>query len=328
MAYQKDISAILGLSISTVSRALKGYPDISEETRRKVLQTAEELDYRSGRRGDTMASARRPAAVGVMAPDFEKLMDSAYYREMLCGMAAEASRERKDLVIMGLDPEKTGMSSVGRATGRKVDGICLMASKEDLREGRFSELLSSSIPVISLENHIAGYTAICRDNREDGRQLLRYLKDRGHLRTAYIGDLSLESKKQANMLDEEAKELEMGCKETTVDDLVRTADKSGALGAGITCVICDEGRTAEKVIQTLALSGIRVPEDISVVSLQSHAGECGQGGITCLINSPQKMGGAAVRKLIHIIEHPETDIGESVYVRGRVNEGCTVRDLV
>ena len=46
MAYQKDISAVLGLSVSTVSKALKGYPDISEETKRKVLKTAEELDYK------------------------------------------------------------------------------------------------------------------------------------------------------------------------------------------------------------------------------------------------------------------------------------------
>ena len=39
MAYQKDISAVLGLSVSTVSKALKGYPDISEETKRKVLKS-------------------------------------------------------------------------------------------------------------------------------------------------------------------------------------------------------------------------------------------------------------------------------------------------
>ena len=44
MAYLKDISAVLGLSISTVSRALKGYPDISEETRRKVKEAASELN--------------------------------------------------------------------------------------------------------------------------------------------------------------------------------------------------------------------------------------------------------------------------------------------
>ena len=45
MAYLKDISAVLGVSVSTVSKALKGYSDISEDTRKKVIRAAEELDY-------------------------------------------------------------------------------------------------------------------------------------------------------------------------------------------------------------------------------------------------------------------------------------------
>ena len=71
MAYLKDISAVLGLSVSTVSRALKGYPDISEETRKKVMKTAEDLDYKydSGRAPKT--SARLWGALGVLAPDWD-----------------------------------------------------------------------------------------------------------------------------------------------------------------------------------------------------------------------------------------------------------------
>lgn len=69
MAYQKDISAVLGLSVSTVSRALKGYPDISEETRKKVLRTAEELDYNYKREDANRPAPRLWGAVGLLAPD-------------------------------------------------------------------------------------------------------------------------------------------------------------------------------------------------------------------------------------------------------------------
>ena len=84
MAYQKDISAVLGLSISTVSKALKGYPDISEETRKKVLRTAEELDYkyRDGRRGPR-AMQRMSGTIGILAPGSSDLVKSPYYREMV-----------------------------------------------------------------------------------------------------------------------------------------------------------------------------------------------------------------------------------------------------
>ena len=69
MAYQKDISAILGLSISTVSKALKGYSDISEETRQRVLRTAEDLDYRFQREDSVQGSVHISGAVGLIAPE-------------------------------------------------------------------------------------------------------------------------------------------------------------------------------------------------------------------------------------------------------------------
>ena len=47
MVYLRDIAAILGVSVSTVGKALKGYPDISEETRRRVIRTAEDIGYRA-----------------------------------------------------------------------------------------------------------------------------------------------------------------------------------------------------------------------------------------------------------------------------------------
>ena len=46
MTNLKDISAILGLSVSTVCKAINGYPDVSEETRNKVLRVIEEIDDR------------------------------------------------------------------------------------------------------------------------------------------------------------------------------------------------------------------------------------------------------------------------------------------
>lgn len=328
MAYQKDISAILGLSVSTVSRALKGYPDISEETRRKVIQTAEKLDYRIGKKDGEEAPVHRAGAVGVMAEDFEKLLGSLYYREMLCGMAAEASREKKDLVIMGTEPDGSGISSVGRAANRNVDGICLMASKEDLLEGRFAELLMSRIPVVSLENHITGHTAVCRDARDDAHQLLEYLKDRGHLKTAYIGDLSLDSRKKAAMLDEEAKKLEMSCRRVTRTRLIEKIAKKGVSGIGNdSCLLFDNGKTAEQMLEIMESSGIRVPEDVSVVALDTDYDEREDNRVTCLITSPQCVGEAAIHELIHIAEHPEMDMGECVSVKGRVHGGDTVMDL-
>ena len=67
MAYLKDISAVLGVSVSTVSKALKGYSDISEDTRKKVIRAAEELDYSYRGEKNPCAVRRAGGAVAVGA---------------------------------------------------------------------------------------------------------------------------------------------------------------------------------------------------------------------------------------------------------------------
>lgn len=322
MAYQKDISAILGLSISTVSKALKGYPDVSEDTRRRVLETAKDLDYRSGRNNSMGFPSRLTGAVGVLAPEFDRFMESLYYREMICGMAAEASRNKKDLVIMGNDPEECGMSIIGKAADRKVDGICLLLSREDLYNGRFAELLESSIPIISAENDVAGHTVVCRDRRGDAVRLLEYLRDRGYRKTVHIGDLSLDSRKTGAVLGEEAKRLEMSCMEIGEDGL---RDAARLTEQEASCVIFETYTKAREAIGIWRRSGKRIPDDISAAVLETELTENRAEEITGLRCCPRTIGKTAIRKLITIVEHPEADNCDRVLVSGTIHEGITVK---
>ena len=330
MAYQKDISAVLGLSISTVSKALKGYPDISEETRKKVLRTAEELDYkyREGRRGPR-AIQRMSGTIGILAPGSSDLVKSPYYREMLCGMAGEAAECRRDLVIMGEDSAEQEMSWIGRVTARKVDGICLLASREDLYEGRFAELLESGIPLISVENEVTGHTSICRDFRKNAALIMSYLRERGHRIVVFPGDQSIEYKKYASILREEAQKLEMDC--LTEDLSVLSVENMMNLckEAEVTCVIFTSHPEAVVRIKKWEKSGLRIPEDISAAVLQTGREETGieDGRITSVSNTPSELGRVAVRRLVHILEHPEADVGERVSLGGRITIGKTVNDL-
>lgn len=330
MAYQKDISAVLGLSISTVSKALKGYPDISEETRKKVLRTAEELDYkyRDGRRGPR-AMQRMSGTIGILAPGSSDLVKSPYYREMLCGMAGEAAACRRDLVIMGEDSAEQEMSWIGRVTARKVDGICLLASREDLYEGRFAELLESGIPLISVENEVTGHTSICRDFRKNAALIMSYLRERGHRIVVFPGDQSIEYKKYASILREEAQKLEMDC--LTEDLSVLSVENMMSLckEAEVTCVIFTSHPEAVVRIKKWEKSGLRIPEDISAAVLQTGREEPGieDGRITSVSNTPSELGRVAVRRLVHILEHPEADVGERVSLGGRIIIGKTVNDL-
>ena len=141
MAYQKDISAILGLSISTVSKALKGYSDVSEETRRKVLQTAEEIDYKcrgSGEKGSGLNMASRKAgAIGILLPGCGSVVkNSLFYRRLICGIIEEAAERNADAVVMDSDTERGSMSCIGKIAARKLDGVCLLLSRRDIYDAQ------------------------------------------------------------------------------------------------------------------------------------------------------------------------------------------------
>ena len=172
MAYQKDISAILGISISTVSKALKGYPDISEETRQKVLKTAEDLEYRFQKRGGVNGAAHGSGAVGLVVPELGQMLESGYYRGMLLGMTQEAAKEKRDLVIMGAESASNGMSWGVRSIARRVDGLCIVAREEDFFRGRFAQILETNFPVVSIEHGPAGHIAVGSGRRQNIHMLL------------------------------------------------------------------------------------------------------------------------------------------------------------
>jgi len=327
MAYQKDISAVLGLSVSTVSKALKGYPDISEETKRKVLKTAEELDYKygEGERRSRMMSG----TIGILAPGSADLVKSPYYREMLCGMAGEAAERRRDLLIMGEDCAEQHMSWVGRVAARRVDGVCLLASREDLYRGRFAELLESNIPLISVENEVTGHTSICRDFRKNAAAILGYLRKKGHRITVFPGDQSIGYRKYASILAEEAGKLDMDCLKTDLSALSAENVLKLSAEAGVTCVVFISRREAACRIREWEKSGLMIPGDMSAVVLQTDREEwgSGEGRITCLSNAPSELGREAIRRLVKILDHPETDIGERVSLEGSITVGKTVNDL-
>ena len=152
MTYLKDISMLLGISVSTVSRALNDYSDISEETKQKVIRAAEELDYRREVAGQTRRKRRSKGAIGIIAPGIGRLLESsAYYREMLCSMTAEAAIHNCDVVIIGAERPEKGTSWTGKAALRRVGGICLLTEKERLYSGEFSDLFASGIPLVDIE---------------------------------------------------------------------------------------------------------------------------------------------------------------------------------
>ena len=94
----KDLADRLGLSQTTVSRALNGYPEVSEETRRRVLEAARRFDYRPNASARRLATGRAGAIGAVLQTDRNLLLDP-HYVEFLAGLGERLAEDEIDIVL-------------------------------------------------------------------------------------------------------------------------------------------------------------------------------------------------------------------------------------
>lgn len=124
----KTIAAATGLAIATVSRALKDAPDIGEETKRRVRETAERLGYRPNRAGVRL----RTGKTNVIAVTLSTVSDMSNPSELIYSIANALRGSQYHLVVMPFFPDQDPMDPVRYIveTG-SADGIVLNQTKPD-----------------------------------------------------------------------------------------------------------------------------------------------------------------------------------------------------
>ena len=95
----KKLAQELGLSQTTVSRALNGYPEVSEKTRKRVSDAADRLGYRPNASARRLATGR-VGAVGMVMPSDGQLLVNPHFSEFLAGLGQRLAiaRDRRDAV--------------------------------------------------------------------------------------------------------------------------------------------------------------------------------------------------------------------------------------
>lgn len=183
----KDIAQRVGFSITTVSRALAGYDDVAEETRRKIIAVAREMGYypsytaRSLRRG-------RTNTIGFVIPATERYLSDPFFLELLSGIGDGAAEQGFDLLVSTckpLEPEER-LTYERIVRGRRVDGMVVARTRR--KDERISYLVEEGFPLVAF-----GRTALDLDfpyidvDGEDGvRQAMEHLVSLGHRRIAFI----------------------------------------------------------------------------------------------------------------------------------------------
>ncbi|MQB08380.1 LacI family transcriptional regulator [Agrobacterium sp. ICMP 6402] len=182
----KQLSQLLGISQTTVSRALNGYPEVSAETRRRVMEAAEKTGYRPNAAAQRLATGK-VGSIGLVMPIGEHHRSDVHFGEFLSGLGEEASRSGFHLVIMPTEPEKEREALRGLAASGSVDGIYLAYMKKN--DARIAMMQSLSLPFLVHGRSVGveeNYPYLDVDNEGAFRDATQLLLQLGHTRIGLL----------------------------------------------------------------------------------------------------------------------------------------------
>ena len=269
MATIKDIANKLGISVSTVSKGLNGAPDISEELRQVVLDTAVELGYKTKK---MQKKENKKLVLFIENMDYET--DSQFGYEIILGFKQAAFRDHWEVVVQPVTP--------AFQAGEKYDTYMLKHGYSGaflvgfaLHDDWLSQLAATKIPTVLFDNYIKHNPmvgSVSTDNFEGIEQGVRHLVELGHKKIAFLNgslnSLVSDQRQQAFIDTMESYGLE------TPDSMLAygfyVADTAkyhvpGFLSEGATAIMCGNDLIAMGVISECQNRGFRVPEDISVI---------------------------------------------------------------
>lgn len=183
----KDIAKASGVSVTTVSRALNGYSDVNEKTRRKIIEVAEVLNYspNSLARGLVMKKSK---TIGLLVSGFNKesIKDNFTF-EVLTGINQFAAETDYDLVLFNTNSSKQREKTYAQlCKERRVDGAIIQGIKTD--DPYLKEVVDSDIPCVLVDIPIktenVGY--VTTDNVLGAEKAVSYLLELGHRHVAMI----------------------------------------------------------------------------------------------------------------------------------------------
>lgn len=276
-----DVAQRCGVSIASVSRALRGAPGVSPATRERILSAARDLSYVVSPEASRL-SGGATGRVGVVVPR----VDAWFYSTILAGLADEFDAVGVDLVLCTLpDPSARHRFFEALPLRRKVDAVVVVSLPLSARER--SRIDRLGVPAVFVGGHRddARRCWIGIDDELAARQAVSHLLRIGHRDIAMIQAGPTASHDadtpwatdQARIRGFHRQTTEAGLEDPTVVAVTWSID-GGSQGMEMllsrtlvpTAVFCHSDEIALGALRTLRRAGISVPHQISVIGVDDH----------------------------------------------------------
>lgn len=305
-----DVAEALGVSKTTVSRAISGKGRIGEETKQKVLSYIAENDYKPNVIAKSLAQSKTYNICVVMPGDYA-LVDLPFFQEAIMGIQEIATIKEYDILLSICQQDDiTGLERV--VSNRKVDGVILLRTFDEDPQIEF--LMDKNIPFVATGSTACkGVKQIDHDHESACRELTSIVLMKKGTRAALLG-----GNEKIMVNKRRLKGFKDGCKmagREVDEELIFLNLESRisinhaveeALSLKADCILCMDDGICSHVLKKLRQDHIKVPSDVKVASFyNSSVLQNNVPSITSLAFDAKELGVVACKNLLSQIEGEE-----------------------
>ncbi len=333
MVSLKTIAERCGVSTATVSKALNDHKDISEATRKRVRQVADELGYFPNAAARALKT-NRSYNIGVLfEEEAGRGLTHEYFSGVLNGLKKQAEKLGYDITFINTCFENRKMSYYDHCRYRNFEGVAIVCA--DFNEPDVVELMNSELPVVTIDYVHHNCTAVTSNNIQGIEELVKYIYSQGHRKIAYIHGQEGSTVTRDRLASFYRAVDELGLE--LPENYIRTANYLEIQGAAEqtkellnlpnppSCIIYPDDTSLIGGRNVIIKRGMKIPQDISVAGYDgTMMSQLLYPKLTTISQNTELIGEEAAKRLIGTIEKPKTTLVERVVIEGCLIPGQSV----
>jgi Transcriptional regulators len=307
----KDIARELGISPSTVSRALKDHPDISVETKKAVNELADKLNYQPNIVALNLRQ-KKTNTIGVIIPEIVHF----FFSTVISGIEDVAYEAGYNVILAqsneSYEREATDMKALFNS---RVDGLLLSISRETTNFDHIESIISKGLPIVIYDRmyNNPNMSNVIVDDYAGAKEAVNHLISQGCKRIAQINAapnliISIDrlkgytdALKEHNLPVDES--LIIDCTSGTFEEGKKAVKKLLSLPKPPDAIFANSDPLAMGAMMMIKERGLKIPQDIAVVGFSNWSfGELMEPSLTTVDQPGFEMGQEAARLLIRQIE--------------------------
>jgi len=267
----KDVAREVGVSINTVSRALNGKPDVSPETRRLVLKTAQRLNYMPNKLARGLRS-NKTGIIGVIVADIA----NPFFSAVVKGMGKAAKGLGYSIILQDTSENyKNEEEAIQIMISEQVDGLLITPVQTEKRS--IHMLQESGIPFVLVARYFddADTDYVVADDVQGGYLATAHLIEKGHEKIAFINGPPYNSSaiERFQGYKKALEEHDIGLNESLIRNGALTMEDGYTYGKALlmdhdpqpTALFTFSDFVALGAMKAVREVGLRIPEDIAIV---------------------------------------------------------------